>query len=153
MNKDGNKIALLISISSIIIVIGYVLSTVTSTTPVHDASSYVGVKRDIFLFTSEMAEFNETKMGMPKDTFTPDTISVYKGDTLLIHFFNTEAEGGDTHSFTIYSKPYNVNVVLNPGQNKTITINANTTGIYRYICTFHPPTMTGNLVVLEPPTK
>src|SRR5574340_212721 len=150
MGKDNNKIALLISIASIIIVAGYVISTVTSNTSVHNTSSYVGVKRDIFLFTSEMAEFNETRMGMPKDTFTPDTISANKGDTLVIHFFNAEAEGGDKLSFTIYSKPYNVNIVLAPGQNKSVTINANTTGIYQYICTFHPPTMTGHLVVLEP---
>jgi plastocyanin len=149
MGRDNNKITLLISIASIIIVAGYVVSTVSSNTSVRN-TSYVGVKRDIFLFTSEMAEFNETRMGMPKDTFTPDTISVYKGDTLVIHFFNAEAEGGDKHSFTIYGKPYNVNIVLDPGQNKTVTINANTTGIYQYICTFHPPTMTGHLVVLEP---
>lgn len=151
MGRDYGKIALLISITSIIIVVSYVTSTLISNTSAHVVSSYVGVKRDIFLFTSEMAEFNETRMGMPKDTFTPDTISVYKGDTLVIHFFNAEAEGGDKHSFTIYSKPYNVNTVLDPGQNKTITIDANTTGIYQYICTFHPPTMTGHLVVLEPP--
>lgn len=151
MGAVDNKIALILSIAGIIIVAGYVISTVATNPSMHETSSYVGVKRDIFLFTSEMAEFNETRMGMPKDTFTPDTITAYKGDTLVIHFFNTEMEGGDTHSFTIYSKPYNINMVLDPGQNKTITIDANTTGIYQYICTFHPPTMTGRLVILEPP--
>ncbi|MDE1728821.1 MAG: cupredoxin domain-containing protein [Thaumarchaeota archaeon] len=151
MEKHINKIALLISIASIIVVVGYIAYT-QSNASTHVTSSYVGKKRDIYLFTSEMAEFNETRMGMPKDTFTPDTISVYKGDTLVIHFFNAEAEGGDKHSFTIYGKPYDVNVVLDPGQNKTITIDANTTGIYQYICTFHPPTMTGHLAVLDPPT-
>ncbi|MFZ0843712.1 MAG: cupredoxin domain-containing protein [Nitrosotalea sp.] len=69
---------------------------------------------------------------------------------MVIHFFNTEEPGGDNHSFTIY-KPYNIDVILHPGENKTIIFYANTTGIFNYICTFHQPTMTGQLIVQPPP--
>ncbi len=114
-------------------------------------SHYEGKKREFWLFDSEIPEFNETQMGMPHDTYSMSTISVYKGDHIVIHFFNIEQPGGDNHSFTIFEKPFNINVVLNPGQNTTMTFDANTTGIFTYYCTFHQPTMRGQLLVQPPP--
>ena len=111
---------------------------------------YVGEKKEFWLFNSEIPEFNETKMDMPHDVYSMPTIAVFKGDHLVIHFFNTEEPSGDQHSFTIL-KPYNINVVLSPGENTTIKFDANTTGIFPYYCTFHQPTMRGQLIVQPPP--
>ncbi len=88
---------------------------------------------------------------MPHDVYSMPTMTVFKGDTVVIHFFNTEESGGDHHSFTIKDEPYNLNVELSPGQNKTITFEANTTGIFSYYCTFHQPTMRGQLIVKPTP--
>ncbi|MDE1862788.1 MAG: cupredoxin domain-containing protein [Thaumarchaeota archaeon] len=117
----------------------------------HSENHYVGQKKEFWLFNSEIPEFNETKMDMPHDVYSMPTITVFKGDHIVIHFFNTEEPGGDHHSFTIFTKPYNINVALRPGENTTITFDANTTGIFPYYCTFHQPTMRGQLVVEPPP--
>lgn len=111
---------------------------------------YAGVKREFYLFDSEIPIFNETEMGMPHDTFSMPTMAVIKGDKVVIHFFNVEEKGGDPHSFTIY-KPYNIDVIVHPHENKTITFVANTTGTFTYLCTFHQPTMVGQLLVQPPP--
>jgi plastocyanin len=112
---------------------------------------YTGEKKEFWMFDSEIPGLNETQMGMPHDVYSMTTMNVYKGDKVIIHFFNIEEPGGDNHSFTIFDKPYNINVVVHPGENKTITLDANTTGIFTYYCTFHQPTMRGQLIVQPPP--
>lgn len=113
---------------------------------------YAGVKKEFYLFDSEIPGFNETEMGMPHDIFSMPVMAVYKNDKVVIHFFNIEEPGGDDHSFTIYDKPYNnIDVVVHPRENKTITFVANTTGTFTYLCTFHQPTMRGLLIVQPPP--
>jgi plastocyanin len=112
---------------------------------------YTGEKREFWLSDSEIPGFNETQMGMPKDIYSMPVMAVFKGDKMVIHFFNIEQPGGDNHSFTIFDKPYNINVVLHPGENTTITMDANTTGVFTYYCTFHYPTMRGQLIVQPPP--
>ncbi len=117
-----------------------------------ESSPYTGMKREFWLFNSYIPNFNDTKMGMPHDIYSMPLITVFKGDTVVIHFFNTEEAGGDHHSFTIVDKPYDIDVKLGPGENKTITFDANTTGVFTYYCTFHKPTMRGQLVVELPNT-
>ena len=112
---------------------------------------YAGVKKEFYLFDSEIPGFNETEMGMPHDIFSMTSMAVFKGDTVVIHFFNIEEPGGDNHSFTIYDKPYNIDVIVHPRENKTISFVANTTGTFAYLCTFHQPTMRGQLIVQSPP--
>lgn len=111
---------------------------------------YVGVKKEFYLFDSEIPNFNETEMGMPHDAFSMPVMTVFKNDKVVIHFFNIEEPGADNHSFTIY-KPYNIDVIVHPRENKTMTFVANATGIFTYYCTFHQPTMTGQLIVLPHP--
>jgi plastocyanin len=113
------------------------------------AQQYVGKKKEFYLFDSEIPGFNETEMGMPHDIYSMPVIAVFKGDKVVIHFFNIEEPGGDNHSFTIYT-PYNIDVIVHPRENKTITFVANTTGTFAYICTFHQPTMRGQLIVQTP---
>ena len=112
---------------------------------------YTGEKREFWLFDSNIPDFNETKMGMPHDVYSMQVMNVFKGDKVIIHFFNIEELGGDDHSFTIFDKPYNIDVVVHPGENKTITLDTNMTGIFTYYCTFHQPTMRGQLIVQSPP--
>ena len=122
------------------------------TTPVTKVTKYTGVKREFYMFDSDVPTINETALGMPHDTFSIPSITVMRGDTIVLHFFNVESVSpdSDSHSFTIWDKHYNINIVVKPGETKTITFNATTSGIFPYICTFHQPTMTGQLVVQEP---
>ena len=151
--NENRKIVIIASIS----IAAITLSLIAIVMPVknmqeNDQTAYSGVKREFWLFNSDIPKFNDTKMGMPHDTFSMPVISVLKGDTVVIHFFNTEDTGGDHHSFTILDKPYNMNLDPSPNENKTITFDANTTGIFTYYCTFHQPTMRGQLVVELPNT-
>ncbi len=140
-----------ISVTAIIIALVAVAISLQNTSLTNNVQHYNGEKREFWLFNSAIPDFNETAMGMPHDVYSMPTMAVFKGDSVTIHFFNTEEPGGDNHSFTILSKPYNINVALSPGQNTTITFDANTTGIFSYYCTFHQPTMRGQLIVQSPP--
>jgi len=112
--------------------------------------SYKGVTREFYLTNMDNAKINETTSGLPPDIFNIPEMTVKKGDTVAIHFYNVEPVVDDRHSFTILEGPYVTNSVLDGGQNKTITFTANQTGIFTYICTFHPPSMRGQLVVTLP---
>ena len=104
--------------------------------------------RTFHVFTSVL-DFNETledTWGIPHDGFTPDTITVEKGDTVTIKFYNIETEPED-HTFTI-GAPYSVNILAHAGENVNTTFVANTVGVFEFFCTFHLPTTTGHLVVL-----
>ena len=104
--------------------------------------------KTLYLFTAEHDGVNETKLGIPPDTFSPDVLEVNTGDNVTIHFYNLDTT--DSHTFTI-GVPYNIDKVVTAGQNATFTFKAADQGIYRFYCRFHQPTMTGQLVVLAPP--
>lgn len=159
-DNTKNTIILGISIAAIIIATIAIIVSLQSTMQTNNQNTiqtnnnqnhYTGEKREFWLFDTDIPGFNETQMGMPHDVYSMPTMNVYKGDTLTIHFYNIEQPGGDNHSFTIYDKAYNINVVVTPGENKTITLDANTTGIFTYYCIFHQPTMRGQLIVHPPP--
>jgi len=137
---------------------GYVFSpkTIVGTAP----SNYVPVTRTLYLFTS-ILDFDEATFGIPHDAFTPDRITVYEGDTVVIHYYNLETTGED-HTFTI-DAPFKraANGTGWPAGGVSYIIPANTTfeippfvatsaGLYAYVCLFHQPTMTGYLTVLKP---
>jgi plastocyanin len=99
--------------------------------------------RIIYLFNSHIPDANETKLGIPTDLFAPSSITVNKGDTVIVHFYNTENE---PHTFTI-GVPYNIDKNVPGGQNTTIVFKANYQGIFQYYCKYHLPTMQGQLIV------
>lgn len=145
VNDSGiAKWAAIISIAAVAFTFASILIPLTSA---HAGVPYEGQKREFWLFNSGMPEFNETMMGMPHDIYSMQTMTVREGDSVMIHFFNTEPSGGDSHSFTMLDSPYAMNVQVAPGQNKTITFEASTVGTFSYFCTFHQPTMRGQLVV------
>jgi len=107
--------------------------------------------RTFYLFTAEHPGLNETRLGIPADTFSPDVLVATEGDNITIHFYNLDTT--DRHTFTIDSPPYNnINKDLLPGQNTTVTFKAIQEGVFRFYCTYHQPTMAGQLIVLHPPT-
>lgn len=101
--------------------------------------------RDVFLFTSVLIE-NQTVLGVPPDAYYPPTIIVNKGDTVSVHFYNTE-EASEQHSFTMEA-PYAMDHVVDAGHSANFTFTANDVGVFQYACKFHPPSMIGSLVVL-----
>jgi plastocyanin len=104
--------------------------------------------KSIYLFTSEHEDVNETQLLIPPDSFSPSEISVNKGDTVNIVFYNLEKPPkGDRHSFTI-GPPYNIDKDLAPGQHSTITFKATEDGAFQFFCKYHQPTMRGDLIVL-----
>jgi len=159
-DNTKNTIILGISIAAIIIALIAITISLQNTLQTSNQNTlqtgnnqqhYTGEKREFWLFDADIPGFNETQMGMPHDVYSMPVMSVFKGDKVIIHFFNIEQPGGDNHSFTIFDKTYNINVILYPEENKTITLDANTTGIFAYYCTFHQPTMRGQLIVQPPP--
>lgn len=105
---------------------------------------------DVYLFTGVQGEpFDENAVGQFPDIFIPDEIIVNRGDTVRIHFYNTEnaSEGSEFHSFTM-DAPYQMDHQLDSGENVTFTIVASTAGVFQFRCTFHPPVMVGWLTVL-----
>jgi plastocyanin len=111
----------------------------SSTPPKQAAQS-----REYYVFNAAL-DFNETLVRLPHDVFSPSQITVNQGDTVTIHFYNTEDE--ESHTFTM-DAPYALNKVVPAGGEANITFTASTSGIFPYRCMEHQPTMTGYLVVL-----
>ena len=79
------------------------------------------------MFNSHIPDSNETKLGIPTDLFALSSITVNKGDTVTVHFYNTEK--AEPHTFTI-GAPYSIDKNMPGGQNATIVFKANYEGIF-----------------------
>jgi nitrous-oxide reductase len=75
----------------------------------------------------------DVKMVAVRSTFTPTSIEVNKGDTVSIHVTNIETTTDELHGLGIIE--YNVNVVIDPGETKTVTFVADKSGVFPYYCT------------------
>ena len=51
-------------------------------------------------------------------------------------------------TFTL-SAPYDIDSDINAGEDTIIEFTATDAGVFEYVCTYHEPTMTGQLVVLN----
>ena len=107
--------------------------------------------RDFYLFGVDQSFNSSLASGLKADyAFSSSVITVNKGDSLVIHFYNPTDEN---HTFTIGSPYANDAFVAahptdqSPVHNATITINANQAGIFPFHCRFHMPSMSGSLVV------
>ena len=65
--------------------------------------------------------------------FAPNVIEVNQGDSVVIHVTNAEQERDMLHGFGLAM--YNINLVLDPGESKTIAFRATKAGVYPYYCT------------------
>ena len=114
-----------------------------------DDEKYVPQTREIWLFSQVDEHIDEDKFSIPPDQFSLDSIVVKKGDNVKIHFYNLEpVETQEHHSFTITS-PYDVNYDINAGEEASIDFTATESGIFDYFCTYHQPTMRGQLIILD----
>jgi nitrous-oxide reductase len=65
--------------------------------------------------------------------FAPDVIRVNLGDTLRVHVTNIEQTRDELHGFAV--DEYNVNLVIDPGETKTVTFVADKPGVFPFYCT------------------
>lgn len=141
-----------ISIAIASIIIAGVLLTGSIEVEVEDEDDddeYVPRTREIFLFTEVDEHIDEEKLSIPPDMFSQDTIAVKKGDRVKVHFYNLEpAESQEHHTFTINDPSYKIHTDLNADENSVIEFVASESGIFEYLCTYHQPTMRGELIVL-----
>ena len=124
-------------------------TTTTSTATTTQFAPASSSNKIFYLFSAEHEGVNETKLGIPPDTYSPDVLEVTEGDNVTIHFYNLDTT--DRHTFTM-GAPYNINEDLLPGTNATFTFKAADEGVFRFYCTYHQPVMSGELVVLPPPS-
>jgi nitrous-oxide reductase len=68
-----------------------------------------------------------------RSTLEPTKIEVNQGDKVTIHITNIEQTTDELHGFGLLE--YNINVVIDPGETKTIEFIADKPGVYAYYCT------------------
>lgn len=73
------------------------------------------------------------KMTAVRSNFEPNKIEVNQGDLVTVHLTNIEQTTDELHGFGL--SQYNVNVVVDPGETKTIEFTADRPGVYPYYCT------------------
>jgi len=75
----------------------------------------------------------EVKMMAVRSFFSPDVIRVNQGDNVTIYLTNIEQTRDELHGLAI--NDYNINIVADPGETKSITFKADKAGVYAYYCT------------------
>ncbi|TMI13124.1 hypothetical protein E6H35_08455 [Candidatus Bathyarchaeota archaeon] len=102
--------------------------------------------RDIYLFAQDLSFSAPSNLGSDY-IYSSSQITVNRGDTVTIHFYNPTDKA---HSFTI-GAPYTNDVVVAAQstviQNANITITTSQAGSFAFHCKFHPPQMTGTILV------
>ena len=124
-------------------------NTTATTQSIMPASS----NKTFYVFSVEVEGVNETAARVAGDIFSLPIIAVNRGDSVTVHFYNTEPTEEETverHAFTIDAQPYSVNIDIAPGESGNATFTADQEGIFPIYCIYHLPTMTGQLVVLPP---
>ena len=143
MFMKNKKIAYMISVAAALFVIASAVILVNNA-----EAKYTGLTREFYLFSIVDENIDEEKLGIPPDQFSQTQITVRKGDTVRIHFYNLEpVETQEVHTFTILDGPYMMNHEVNAGEHTVIEFVAEQRGIWEYKCTEHEPTMRGQLVV------
>jgi nitrous-oxide reductase len=75
----------------------------------------------------------EVQMIAVRSSFEPTTLEVNKGDKVTIYLTNIEQTTDELHGFGL--NEYNINVVADPGETKTIEFVADKAGVYPFYCT------------------
>lgn len=65
--------------------------------------------------------------------FEPGRIQVQEGDTVVIHITNAEQQRDEIHGFGVTA--HDRNVVIDPGETKTVRFVARSPGVFPYYCT------------------
>ena len=75
----------------------------------------------------------EAKVFSIRSYFAPGEIEVQQGDSVILYVTNGEQERDMLHGFGIAG--YNINVVMDPGETKTIRFKATKPGVWPFYCT------------------
>ncbi len=75
----------------------------------------------------------EVYMIAVRSSMTPWQIEVNKGDKVTVYLTNIEQTTDELHGFGL--NEYNINVVVDPGETKTIEFVADKAGVYPFYCT------------------
>ncbi|MEK6566942.1 MAG: Sec-dependent nitrous-oxide reductase [Bacteroidota bacterium] len=75
----------------------------------------------------------EVYMIAVRSSFTPTSVEVNKGDKVTIYMTNIEQTTDELHGLGI--NEYNINVVVDPGETKTIEFVADKPGVFPFYCT------------------
>jgi nitrous-oxide reductase len=75
----------------------------------------------------------DVRMAAVRSTLWPTSFEVKKGETVSIHLTNIEQTTDELHGFGLGR--HNINIVVDPGETKTVTFVAGKTGVYPYYCT------------------
>ncbi|ATC63152.1 nitrous-oxide reductase [Nibricoccus aquaticus] len=75
----------------------------------------------------------EVKMIAIRSRFIPDRIDTQEGDELTIHITNVEQTTDMIHGIGIIEQ--NMNVVIDPGETKTLKVTMTKTGVFPFYCT------------------
>lgn len=73
------------------------------------------------------------RMVAVRSTLEPTKLEVNQGDRVTIHITNIEQTTDELHGFGL--SEYNINVVIDPGETKTIEFVADKPGVFAYYCT------------------
>lgn len=72
-------------------------------------------------------------MAAVRSSFTPYNFEVNQGDRVTIYLTNIEQTTDELHGFGL--EDYNINIVIDPGETKTIEFVADKPGVFAYYCT------------------
>ena len=75
----------------------------------------------------------EGKVYAVRSYFEPGRIQVQEGDTVVLHITNAEQQRDEIHGFGLVA--FDKNVVIDPGETKTLKFVARKSGVYPYYCT------------------
>jgi nitrous-oxide reductase len=75
----------------------------------------------------------KVKMTAVRSSFEPNKVEVNQGDHVTIYLTNIEQTTDELHGFGLGD--YNINVVIDPGETKTIDFVADKPGVFPYYCT------------------
>lgn len=119
----------------------------TSAEPQREKHEEKPGEKTFYLFTSEVENVDENKLGVAGDSFDVQTLVVNQSDKVNVNFYNVDDVQTEKHSFTI-DDPYKVNIDLAFDEKGNATFTADTAGVFTYYCAYHLPVMKGQLVVL-----
>jgi nitrous-oxide reductase len=73
------------------------------------------------------------KVILVRSTISPTAIEVNRGDLVKVALTNIEQTTDELHGFGLLD--YNINIVVDPGETKTVTFRADKPGAFPYYCT------------------
>ncbi|MBA9026834.1 cupredoxin domain-containing protein [Peribacillus huizhouensis] len=108
-----------------------------------NTSGSIGVFADSGVVTQPMETVKDIEVEINDDYFNPKVITISNGRTTTLILKN---KGKKEHTFTV--EKLGIDAEVQPGKEKTITVNPEKPGTYELICRYHfNEGMVGNVIV------